>query len=104
MRCEQCEKIPLCEITTPVDYLAAIDCFRRMIEAGELEATYQTCPLDLVILQNGKFFADRLFHQYKCTKCGTVYGMLVNTHLGGEIKINQKAFDPSDYPDTKKED
>ena len=29
--------------------------------------------------------------------------MLCNTHTGGQIKINDKVFDPADYPD-KKED
>ena len=33
----------------------------------------------------------------------TIYGMLCNTHTGGQIKINDKVFDPADYPD-KKED
>ena len=74
MRCEQCEKIPLAEIHTPQEYMLCIGSLARM-----------------------------LIHQFRCTKCGTIYGMLCNTHTGGQIKINDKVFDPADYPD-KKED
>ena len=52
---------------------------------------------------DNKWYAEKLFHQFRCTKCGTIYGMLCNTHTGGQIKINDKVFDPADYPD-KKED
>ena len=69
MRCEQCEKIPLVEIHTPQEYMLCIGSLARMLLAGEVEMTYQTC----------------------------------NTHTGGQIKINDKVFDPADYPD-KKED
>ena len=52
---------------------------------------------------DNKWYAEKLFHQFRCTKCGTIYGMLCNTHTGGQIKINDKVFDPADYHD-KKED
>ena len=35
----------------------------------------------------------------RCAKCGTIYGMLLNTRTGGQIKINDKVFNPDDYPD-----
>ena len=92
MRCEQCEKIPLVEIHTPQEYMLCIGSLARMLLAGEVEMTYQTCPLDKIMDNDNK-----------CTKCGTIYGMLCNTHTGGQIKINDKVFDPADYPD-KKED
>ncbi|WP_124100767.1 hypothetical protein [Ruminococcus sp. Marseille-P6503] len=104
MRCEQCGKIAVCEIKTPMEYSVVLEAFDRMVKAGELEIVYQTCPMDMILLRNGKFFAEKLFHQFRCTKCGTIYGMLVNTKRGGQIKINEKAFDPADYPDKEKED
>ncbi len=79
--------------------MMAIEAFANMVKAGYLEPCYMSCPLDMIILPSGEFYGDRLFHQFRCTSCGTVYGMLVNTHLGGQIKINEKAFDPDDYPD-----
>ncbi len=69
----------------------------------EVEMTYQTCPLDKIMDNDNKWYAEKLFHQFRCTKCGTIYGMLCNTHTGGQIKINDKVFNPADYPD-KKED
>ena len=101
MRCKQCEKVAVCEIKTPLEYSYALEALSKMVKAGELEITYQTCPMELIILKDGRFFADKLFHQFRCTKCGTVYGMFI---CGGEIKINDKVFDPSDYPDKKEED
>lgn len=102
MRCKQCEKVAVCEIKTPLEYSYALEALSKMVKAGELEITYQTCPMELIILKDGRFFADKLFHQFRCTKCGTVYGMFINTKCGGEIKINDKVFDPSDYPDKKR--
>lgn len=99
MRCEQCENIPECEIRTPIDYLNSIQAFGNMMRAGLLEVTYQTCPLENIFDDEGRFYAEKLFHQFRCTKCGTIYGMFVNARGGGEIKINDKAFDPADYPD-----
>ena len=93
MRCEQCEKIPLAEIHTPQEYMLCIGSLARMLLAGEVEMTYQTCPLDKIMDNDNKWYAEKLFHQFRCTKCGT----------GGQIKINDKVFDPADYPD-KKED
>lgn len=103
MRCEQCEKIPLVEIHTPQEYMLCIGSLARMLLAGEVEMTYQTCPLDKIMDNDNKWYAEKLFHQFRCTKCGTIYGMLCNTHTGGQIKINDKVFDHADYPD-KKED
>lgn len=48
MRCEQCEKIPLAEIHTPQEYMLCIGSLARMLLAGEVEMTYQTCPLDKI--------------------------------------------------------
>lgn len=104
MRCKQCEKVAVCEIKTPLEYSYALEALSKMVKAGELEITYQTCPMELIILKDGRFFADKLFHQFRCTKCGTVYGMFINTKCGGEIKINDKVFNPSDYTDKKEED
>ncbi len=103
MRCGQCEKIAVCEVRTPMEYIHVLECFDKMVKAGELEITFQSCPLDLVLLKNGKFFAEKLFHQFRCTKCGTIYGMFVNTKCGGEIKINDKVFNPDDYADKAEE-
>ena len=49
MRCEQCEKIPLVEIHTPQEYMLCIGSLARMLLAGEVEMTYQTCPLDKIM-------------------------------------------------------
>lgn len=99
MRCEQCKDIPITEIRLPEDYRNCIISFRRMVAAGLLETVYETCPLDNIVDDKGRFYSEKIFHQFRCTKCGTIYGMLVNTHNGGQIKINEKAFDPADYAD-----
>ena len=49
MRCEQCEKIPLVEIHTPQEYMLCIGSLARMLLAGDVEMTYQTCPLDKIM-------------------------------------------------------
>ena len=49
MRCEQCEKIPLVEIHTPQEYMLCIGSLARMLLAGEVEMTYQTCPIDKIM-------------------------------------------------------
>ena len=53
MRCEQCEKIPLVEIHTPQEYMLCIGSLARMLLAGEVEMTYQTCPLDKITTTSG---------------------------------------------------
>lgn len=96
MRCKQCEKIAVTEVKKPVEYVLSVESFNQMVRAGELEIVYQTCPLDKIMV-DGKFFAEKLFHQFRCTKCGTIYGLFINTTCGGEIKINDKIFNPADY-------
>ena len=54
MRCEQCEKIPLAEIHTPQEYMLCIGSLARMLLAGEVEMTYQTCPLDKIMDNDNK--------------------------------------------------
>ena len=76
MRCEQCEKIPLVEIHTPQEYMLCIGSLARMLLAGEVEMTYQTCPLDKIMDNDNKWYAEKLFHQFRCTKCGTIYGII----------------------------
>ena len=56
MRCEQCEKIPLVEIHTPQEYMLCIGSLARMLLAGEVEMTYQTCPLDKIMDNDNKAF------------------------------------------------
>ena len=63
MRCEQCEKIPLVEIHTPQEYMLCIGSLARMLLAGEVEMTYQTCPLDKIMDNDNKWYAEKLFHQ-----------------------------------------
>lgn len=62
MRCEQCEKIPLVEIHTPQEYMLCIGSLARMLLAGEVEMTYQTCPLDKIMDNDNKWYAEKLFH------------------------------------------
>lgn len=101
MRCEQCEKIPVCDIRTPEEYMLCVSCLARELLAGNVEMVYQTCPLNKIMDEDNKFYAEKIFHQFRCTKCGTIYGMLINTHKGGQIKINDKIFNPDDYPDNE---
>lgn len=58
MRCEQCEKIPLVEIHTPQEYMLCIGSLARMLLAGEVEMTYQTCPLDKIMDNDNKWYAE----------------------------------------------
>lgn len=60
MRCEQCEKIPLAEIHTPQEYMLCIGSLARMLLAGEVEMTYQTCPLDKIMDNDNKWYAEKL--------------------------------------------
>jgi len=89
--------IPIAQIHNPQEYMICIDSFGRMVEKGEMELVYATCPLDTVIDEQGRFYSRKLFHQFRCTSCGTIYGMYVDATQGGEIKINDKIFDPDDY-------
>ncbi|MBR6872422.1 MAG: hypothetical protein IKN17_02825 [Ruminococcus sp.] len=98
MRCKQCENIPLTDIKSPADYIAALEAFSRMETAGLLEKVYENFPIEAIFTANtgGR---TKFFHQYRCMGCSTVYGMFVNTTVGGQIKINEKIFDPSEYED-----
>lgn len=76
---------------------------KDMVDAGELEVTYATCPFDQVFA-GGKFYSRRMFHQVKCTGCGEIYGLICDVELGdGQLKTNHKVFNPDDYevPDEK---
>ena len=94
-RCAICAQIPLVRIHTPQEYMMCLDSFMRMINAGELEITYQTCPLDEVI-KHGKFYTRKLFHQFRCGACGCIYGMYVDAAQGGEIRQNDRVFVPEE--------
>ena len=98
-RCDQCKNVPLVEIHTPTEYQLCVGSLARMCLAGEAEIVYQTCPLDQIMDKENRWYAPKIFHQFRCTKCGTIYGMLLNTRIGGPINIHDKVFDPADYPD-----
>lgn len=104
MRCEKCSMIPIVHIHTPQEYILCVGSLARMVLAGDAQIVYQNCPLDKLMDKNNQWVKEKFFHQFRCTHCGTIYGMLFNTKTGGQIKINEKVFDPADYPDTLKED
>ena len=95
-RCAVCGNIPLVQIHNPQEYMLCLDSFMRMVNAGDLTIVYQTCPLDEVI-KDGKFYQQKLFHQFKCPACGCIYGMYIDATQGGEIKQNDKVFVPQEY-------
>ena len=66
-----------------------------MVKAGGLEITYQTCPMELIILKDGRFFADKLFHQFRCTKMRNGLRNVYKHQMRRRDKINDKVFDPS---------
>ena len=100
MRCPICENIPLIEFKNPLEYMMAVNAVTNMVVQGNAEMLYQTCPLDKVVDKDGKFYSDKIFHQFQCAMCGTIYGMLANPLAGGgEIRINSKPYDPNDYKD-----
>ncbi|MBR6337667.1 MAG: hypothetical protein IKR76_08060 [Ruminococcus sp.] len=104
MRCPICENIPLIEFTNPLEYIMAANAVTNMLMQGNIEMIYQTCPLDQIVDKDGKFYSGRIFHQFSCSMCGTIYGMLANPLAGGgEIKINDKPFRPEDYEGKDKE-
>lgn len=96
-RCQQCKMIPIVQIHNPAEYVMCMDSFMGMVAKGDMEMVYATCPPDSIIDEQGRFYARKLFHQFRCTGCGTIYGMYVDATQGGEIKINDKVFDPNDY-------
>lgn len=103
MRCEQCKAVPLTNIHTPQEYLLCIGSLTRMVLAGDAEIVYQNCPFHQLMNSNNEWVKEKFFHQFRCTKCGTIYGMLFNTKVGGQIKINDKVFNPADYPNPGEE-
>lgn len=103
-RCEQCENVMVREIMSPQEYLLCANSLVGLLLAGDVEMTYSTCSLGRIVDADMKFTRNKYFHQFRCTKCGTIYGMLFNTQSGGEIRINEKVFDPNDYPDKEKEE
>ena len=100
MRCEKCSIIPVDDIRSPAEYFEALQNFAIMCEDGILEPVCESVPVSRMLTE-GVQSAKKYFHQFRCKDCGTIYGMLVNTACGGEIKINEKVFDPADYPDKK---
>lgn len=99
MRCSHCEKIKLRDsVPNVVEYALIIRQLEDLVNAGELEVTYQTCPFDKVFGEDNKFYAPRMFHQVRCTNCGQVYGLICDTRLGdAQLKMNHKVFDPEEY-------
>ncbi len=51
--------IPIAQIHNPQEYMICIDSFGRMVEKGEMELVYATCPLDTVIDEQGRFVCGR---------------------------------------------
>ena len=98
MRCDNCNMIPIIEFNSPVDYLAALEAFDKMVKHGTMEIAYQNMPID-IMLAGGINLKEKFFHQFRCPECGTIYGMFVNMRAGGQIKIDERVFDPADYPD-----
>ncbi|SDA12260.1 hypothetical protein SAMN02910447_00565 [Ruminococcus sp. YE71] len=95
-RCVICENIPLVTIHNPQEYFLCLDSFIRMVMHNDLEIVYQTCPLDKVYV-DGKWYKRKIFHQFKCPACGSIYGMYCDVAEGGEIKMNDKVFIPEEY-------
>ncbi len=89
--------IPLVQITNPGDYILCLETFQAMVNKGDLELVYATCPLDTVIDEQNRFYTRKIFHQFRCTNCNAVYGMYVDATQGGEIKMNDKIFVPEEY-------
>lgn len=106
MSCKQCEKIKLRDsIPDVMEYGDVIRQFKEMTDAGELEVTYQTCPFDWVFGDGSRFFAPRMFHQVRCTSCGTIYGLICDTRIGeAQLKTNPRVFNPNDYEIVKVDD
>ena len=75
-RCAVCGNIPLVQIHNPQEYMLCLDSFMRMVNAGDLTIVYQTCPLDEVI-KDGKFYQQKLFHQFKCPACGCKFSVRI---------------------------
>lgn len=98
MRCKKCSIIPVDDIGSPAEYFEALENFSIMCENGILEPVFESVPVSRM-LGVGIESAKKYFHQFRCRDCGTIYGMFVNTACGGQIKINEKVFDPADYPD-----
>lgn len=101
-RCKKCEMIPLVEFKSPADYAACLQSFAGMVVAGDMEIVYQSFPIEL-LLRPAIVKKNKFFHQFRCRSCGTIYGILANTRVGGQIKINEKIFDPNNYPDPEPE-
>ena len=91
------------EIKTPQEYLMCVDSLQKMVDAGMAEIVFQTIPLHAVRDEYNVWGAEKMFHQFRCTKCGTIFGMLINVNKGGQLLINEKVFNPDDYP-TKNEE
>lgn len=102
-RCLNCKNIPITEFKSPADYMAALQSFDNMVKDGRLGITYQSMDIP-TMLAGGINMMPRFFHQFICPQCGTIYGMFCNMKAGGQIKINEKIFDPADYPDKKEEE
>lgn len=96
--CAVCNKVPLVDIHTPQQYILCVGSLARMALNGDVEIVFQNCPLGDLMDKENNWRKEKFFHQFRCNKCGTIYGMLFNTRAGGQIKINEKVFDPADYP------
>lgn len=104
MSCKICEKItPRDSFKDVNEYAEIINLLSEMEKKGEIEPTYMTCPFDRVFGNLEEkviaFYSRRMFHQVKCTNCGEIYGLICDVELGdGQLKINEKVFNPDDYP------
>ena len=97
--CKVCAKVHLGPIANPGEYVLCLNSMLKMIKDGDAEMTFQSCPPEKMLTEDSHWTRNKYFHQFRCTHCGKIYGMLYNINTGGIIKLNAKVFDPKDYPD-----
>ena len=95
--CDTCKIIPEAEIPDKANYFIAMKTLTAMVNAGDMELVYASCPLENIFDEKQQFRAQKYFHQLRCKDCGMIFGVFYNTKAGGQIKINSKIFNPDDY-------
>lgn len=102
MSCEKCRPVHLGSIIDPGQYILCLNSFLKMQRDGDMELAFASSPIETILDGESHWTRNKYFHQFRCTHCGMIYGMLYNINTGGQVIINHKVFDPADYPDVPK--
>ncbi len=82
--CEKCKEIRTIKyFYSPKEYLQCLSYIDELINSGEYMIVSQTCEIERVRDDTGKWQDDIIEHVISCKKCGRIFKCTANTYRGG---------------------